>query len=119
MREGRQRSPCYADTAVKKRSCRIKLGERDVLTVVLHPKYVHFFIQRPGMHPYLLDWYLPRSKLLPLIKWFLKNLAKVPRRPDFYVPDESKRYWAAVESYESDFRAAKRQRRGPRRRRRK
>ena len=96
---------------MKRRSvgARLKIDD-DVLTIVLHPGYLMLQATRRGHPQWLHTIYIPRSRLVPLMKWLVKALRTVEADEDFYVPTAERVYYAGIQVVEDDQRRQKRER---------
>jgi hypothetical protein len=91
------------------KTLRIKLPGGEILTVAVHPSYIHFHRVSPGHPNFVHDVYVPRSSCIPLIRWLVRALAAVPQAPSSYPPLASRRHYQKIAALEENQRAQKKQ----------
>lgn len=91
----------------------LRLGDTDKLYVTMHQGYLHLKLISPGRRFFTQEIYIPRKKLVPLVRWILKSTREVPENSadtGFYVPDATREYLAAEALFEAGMKQAKRKR---------
>jgi hypothetical protein len=100
-------------TGRSSKTCRVRLGERDTLTVTMHSGYIHLKLTSPGRQFFTSNIYIPRKTLIPLLRWILKSTRVVPANSGdtkFYVPDAERRAYKFEQEIDAQMKAAKKKR---------
>jgi hypothetical protein len=82
----------------------------EILTITLHPSYLHIKRIAPGQRFFVHEIYIPRRKLIPILRWLLQASRKVPATRSFYPPEAARLHYQEIEAVEQSLRQAKRQR---------